>query len=464
MASSTSFLCFLSLLSLLLPSISPSPTSITIPLSQFNTNPSSDLYQNLTHLASISLARAHHLKNPQKAPVFTTSVSSHSYGGYSISLSFGSPPQTIPFIVDTASNFVWFPCTTRYICKNCSVSDSNPPIIPSFIPKLSSSVKILGCLNPKCGWIHNNTDSQSRCPDCEPNSRNCTQICPPYLILYGLGSTGGIALVETLNFPGRKVQDFLVGCSLFSSHQPAGIAGFGRGLSSLPTQLGVKKFSYCLLSHKFDDTKKISSLVLDSESDSGKKTRDLSYTPLIKNPVVPGKHAFSVYYYVGLRQITVGGHKVKIPYKYLSPDSVGNGGTIIDSGTTFTYLSSNVFELVIKSFTGQMKNYKRAEDVEFQTGLRPCFNFSSQNSVAFPAVRFHFKGGAEMALPLENYFSVVGGVDAMCLTVVTDNVVEGASGGGGGPAIILGNYQMQNFYVEYDLRNERLGFRPQSCK
>uniref|UniRef100_A0A6N2MDX0 Uncharacterized protein n=1 Tax=Salix viminalis TaxID=40686 RepID=A0A6N2MDX0_SALVM len=74
------------------------------------------------------------------------------------------------------------------------------------------------------------------------------------------------------------------------------------------SQLGLGKFSYCLLSRRFDDdTKKSSSLVLDIEQlDSGKKTNALVYTPFVKNPKVEDKSSFSVYYYLGLRRITIG--------------------------------------------------------------------------------------------------------------------------------------------------------------
>ncbi|KAL7174036.1 hypothetical protein ACSBR2_033315 [Camellia fascicularis] len=73
----------------------------------------------------------------------------------------------------------------------------------------------------------------------------------------------------------------------------------------------------------------------------------------------------------------------------------------------------------------------------------------------------HFKGRAEVGLPLENYF-VLAGDTAVRLAVVTDGVTGPA--GEGGPVVILGNFQMQNFYVEYDLKNERFGLRQQeSC-
>ncbi|KAG8387446.1 hypothetical protein BUALT_Bualt02G0022200 [Buddleja alternifolia] len=268
-------------------------------------------------------------------------------------------------------------------------------------------------------------------------------------------------MVETLNFPHKKVQNFLVGCSIFSSNQPAGVAGFGRGISSLPSQLGLKKFSYCMVSHKFDNTPKNSFLLMDSESASDKKTENLSYTPLLKSPARP---ALSDYYYVGLRKITVGGKKVKVSYKQLSPESEGNGGTIVDSGSTFTYMNREVFDLIADAFSEQVKEYERAKSVESLTGLRPCFDVSGRGDFEMPEMKLHFKGGAEMAIPLENYFFAVRDDKKLvvCLTVVTDNTLFGPELVSG-PSIILGNFFMQNFHIEYDLRNERFGFGRRNC-
>ncbi|KAJ4841972.1 hypothetical protein Tsubulata_020130 [Turnera subulata] len=452
----------------------PFTTSITIPLRPTNQNPPpQDPYQRLNHLVSTSLTRAHHLRNPRPTTTTTTPLFSRSYGGYSISLSFGTPPQShLSFVMDTGSDFVWFPCTNHYLCKSCPFSPTSSKI-QSFLPKLSSSSKIIGCKNPKCSWVHH---EQVNCQECNNNaSKNCTQICPPYLILYGSGTTGGIAISETLHLHDLTVQNFLAGCSVVSSHQPSGIAGFGRGPASLPSQLNLTKFSYCLISHKFDDVAgKSSSMILHSDhSGSDKKTAGLQYTPFVN--VKPedddgDNHPFSVYYYLSLRRISVGGNRVKIPYKYLSPGSDGNGGTIIDSGTTFTFMAREVFEALSNEFIAQVKGYKRAVQVEALTGLRPCFNVSSSTSspgggdgaLSFPELRLHFKGGAEVALPVENYFAFVDDGVA-CLTVVTDGPAGPEREAASGPGIILGNFQMQNFYVEYDLRNERLGFKKQKC-
>ncbi|KAJ6361906.1 hypothetical protein OIU78_002332 [Salix suchowensis] len=400
--------------------------TITIPLSAPSStklnisskNPWGAVY----HLASLSLSRAHHIKSPKtNLSLIKTPLFPRSYGGYSISLSFGTPPQTTKLVMDTGSSLVWFPCTSRYLCSKCDFPNIEAAGIPTFMPKLSSSSNLIGCKNKKCSWLFG-PKIQSRCQECDPTTQNCTQACPPYVLQYGSGSTAGLLLSETLDFPDKKtIPGFLVGCSLFSIRQPEGIAGFGRSPESLPSQLGLKKFSYCLVSHAFDDSPASSDLVLDTGS---------------------------------------GDTHVKLPYKFLVPGSDGNGGTIVDSGTTFTFMEKPVYELVAQEFEKQMTHYTVATEVQNHTGLRPCFNISGEKSVSAPELIFQFKGGAKMALPTANYFSFVDS-GVICLTIVSDSVV--GSGFGGGPAIILGNYQQRNFHVEFDLENERFGFKQQNC-
>ncbi|XP_021892527.1 probable aspartyl protease At4g16563 [Carica papaya] len=471
-SSSSYLLCLISLVYLLISLLSiPSNATITIPLSFSTKFPSSDPVQILNHLATASLTRAQRLKLPKKiqtndtatlsSSLVKTPLFAHSYGGYSISLSFGTPPQTVPFVFDTGSSLVWFPCTSRYLCSKCFFPNIDPNQIPAFIPKLSSSSKLVGCQNLKCSWIFG-SDLQSRCQGCDPNLRNCTQACPPYILQYGLGSTAGLLLSETLDFPDQTVPNFLVGCSILSSRQPAGIAGFGRNPESLPSQMRLKKFSYCLVSRRFDETPVSSNLVL--ETGSGKahdKIRDVSYTPFLKNPSV-SNIAFQDYYYVSLRKIIIGDKHVKIPYSLLVPGPDGNGGTIVDSGSTFTFMERPVFEAVAKEFEAQMRNFSRSTAVETQSGLSPCFNISGEKSMRVPKLIFQFKGGAKMVLPSSNYLAFIGKPAAVCLMIVSDNAVD-ESAGSLGPAIILGNFQQQNFYVEFDLGKQRFGFAKQRC-
>lgn len=226
--------------------------------------------------------------------------------------------------------------------------------------------------------------------------------------------------------------------------------------------MGLTKFSYCLQSRKFDDTPVTSNLVLDTGSGSGdKKTPGVSYTPFYKNPLGKVYAASREFYYVTLRRITVGNKRVKIPYKYLRPGPDGNGGTIVDSGSTFTYMERPVFESVVEEFTKQMRNYSRVGEVEKLTGLEPCFKVSGHKLVSVPEFELQFKGGAKLRMPLENYIVSVN-KDVICLTVVSNDRTVGPQVSVG-PAIILGSFQVQNFYLEFDLANERFGFAERKC-
>ncbi|CAH8362610.1 unnamed protein product [Eruca vesicaria subsp. sativa] len=459
------FLLFLSVVS-----------AVKLPLSAFSHHTDqlvpTDPYLHLRRLADSSIARAQQLKQPSSikpnedalsassAAVVKSPLTPKSYGGYSVSLSFGTPPQTIHFVFDTGSSLVWFPCTSRYICSGCNFPGLDPTRIPRFVPKASSSSRVIGCQNPKCKFLFG---PNVKCRGCNPNAHNCTVACPPYILQYGLGSTAGILLSEKLNFADLTVPDFVVGCSILSTRTPTGIAGFGRGRESLPSQMNLKRFSYCLVSRRFDDTKVSTDLDLDTGSGhkTGSKTPGLSYTPFRNNPNVSNS-AFLEYYYLNLRRIFVGRKRVKIPYKFLAPRPDGNGGSIVDSGSTFTFMERPVFELVAEEFAAQMSNYSREVKLEKITGLGPCFSISGKGSMTVPELTFEFKGGAKMELPLSNYFTLVGGVDNVCLTVVSDNTVS-STGGRSGPAIILGSFQQQNYHVEYDLENDRFGFAKKKC-
>lgn len=173
-----------------------------------------------------------------------------------------------------------------------------------------------------------------------------------------------------------------------------------------------------------------------------------------------------MYYYVDLKKITVGGKKVKIKKKTLVPKEDGSGGTIVDSGTTFTYLDAALMEAVAAAFEKAVAGrYNRSEIVETATGLRPCFEISSSPGTVLelPELGFDFKGGAELRLPVENCFVIANDPavgSAACLAVIGgekdgESAVE--------PAVILGSFQQQNYEVVYDLERERIGFQRKPC-
>ncbi|KAL3642729.1 hypothetical protein CASFOL_013544 [Castilleja foliolosa] len=291
--------------------------SITLSLSRVAPPPSpaGNQWDNLKYHAASSLARAQFIKNPK------TQLYPSSYGEYTVTLGFGTPPQKLSFIMDTGSSLVWFPCTHNYTCINCNISKADP----TFIPKSSSSYKIVSCNSPQCRWLF----PSFKC-------KNHTLPCG-YLYGYGSGNTTGLLLSESLTIPGLPVANFIAGCSVFSADlPPGGIVGFGRDPESLPAQLGLKAFSYCLISHGFDDNTTASSdLVLMTTTPGGCKrpSANIQYTEFLSNT------AFPDFYYVWLQNISIGGVHVNVPDKYMVPNTKGNGGTMVDSGTTFTLMA-----------------------------------------------------------------------------------------------------------------------------
>lgn len=252
----------------------------------------------------------------------------------------------------------------------------------------------------------------------------------------------------------------------------------------MPAQLAAASpeignyFSYCLVSHAFDQTGGVragpSPLILGryekktqlsttstEPTDTVEETIDYKYTPLLENP----KHSY--FYCVGLQAISVETTKVQTPLSLRRVDSDGNGGMVVDSGTTFTMLPRGFHSSVMGEFDARVsKVYKRASRVEERTGLMPCY-YGGKGEKSFgyvPRLVLHFGGNSTVALPRRNYFYEFFDGDAkrnVGCVMLMDGGDEAENGGG--PAGLLGNYQQQGFEVVYDLEMKRVGFARRKC-
>ncbi|XVF22369.1 hypothetical protein REPUB_Repub12eG0166600 [Reevesia pubescens] len=369
-------------------------------------------------------------RNPPRAPGRRSSFSSSIISGlaqgsgeYFTRLGVGTPPRYLYMVLDTGSDVVWVQCSP---CKKCySQSD------PIFDPTKSRSFSGIPCGSPLCRSL-----DSSGC--------NHRRMCL-YQVSYGDGSvTFGDFSTETLTFRRNRVGRVALGCGhdnegLFVG--AAGLLGLGRGRLSFPSQTGRRfnsKFSYCLVDRSASS--KPSSMVFGNAA----IPRTALFTPLLTNPKL------DTFYFLELLGISVGGTRVpRIRPSMFKMDQDGNGGVIIDSGTSVTRLTRPAYIAMRDAFRVGASNLKRAPDFSlFDT----CFDLSGKTSVKVPTVVLHFRG-ADVSLPATNYLIPVDSSGTFCF----------AFAGTMSALSIIGNIQQQGFRVAYDLAGSRIGFAPRGC-
>ncbi|XP_038971768.1 probable aspartyl protease At4g16563 [Phoenix dactylifera] len=390
--------------------------------------------------------------------------------GYLISLNLGTPPQVIQVYMDTGSDLTWVPCgNISFECMECD-DYRNYKLVATFSPSRSPSSLRDICTSPFCTSVHSSDNPYDPCAmaGCSIGSLvrgTCPRPCPSFSYNYGAGGlTIGSLTRDTLRVHGgdpvvlREIPSFCFGCVGSTYREPIGIAGFGKGVLSLPSQLGFlqKGFSHCFLGYKFANNPNITSpLVVGDLAISSKEHHQ--FTPMLKTPIYPN------YYYVGLEGITVGnGTIIEAPLSLKSFDLEGNGGMLIDSGTTYTHLPEPFYSHLLLEL-GSGITYMRSNELEERTGFDLCYKIPCSNSSCsddLPTITLHFLNSVKLTLPEEDCFYAVG---APKDSLVVKCLLFQAMDDDYGPAGVLGSFQQQNMEVVYDLEKERIGFLPMDC-
>ncbi|KAJ4832312.1 hypothetical protein Tsubulata_026981 [Turnera subulata] len=434
-----------------------------------------------TSTRSATRFRHHHRKTTHRQVSLPLSPGSD----YTLSFTLNShPPQPISLYLDTGSDLVWFPCHP-FECILCE-DKAEKNLTNSSPPKLSSSASTVHCKSPSCSAAHSNLPSSdlcaiANCPLDSIETGDCHKFsCPKFYYAYGDGSLVARLYQDSISLPltspsSLVLQSFTFGCAHTALAEPVGVAGFGRGVLSLPAQLSSfapqlgNQFSYCLISHSFDSdrVRRPSPLILGryQEKEKTKVEADdinnhprYAYTSMLDNP----KHPY--FYCVGLEGISVGRKNIPAPEFLKRVDREGGGGLVVDSGTTFTMLPASLYGSVVSEFESRVgRVYKRAKGVEEKTGLAPCYYYD--NVINVPNVVLHFVGnGSSVVLPRRNYFYEFFDGDEKrkvgCLMLMNGGDEAELSGG---PGATLGNYQQQGFEVVYDLEKRRVGFARRKC-
>ncbi|CAA0831386.1 Eukaryotic aspartyl protease family protein [Striga hermonthica] len=346
---------------------------------------------------------------------------SHGIGEYFTLIGVGTPPKPFYMILDTGSDLTWLECLP---CETCY----HHQLDGIFVPTQSSSFALVHCYDLLCYLLQYPLGSPQEC------NKQPDQHCL-YEVQYGDGSfTKGELSTETLTFGKTKVSKVPLGCGYQNKARigsAAGLLGLGHGKLSLPNQVGINSFSYCLT-----DTSNSSSHSYLTFGNSVVSNNTI-FTPLLRNPT---------YYYVELLGISVGGKRVS----GITP-SLFNEGMIVDSGTTLTWLPQLAYEALRDAFLDAgASNLMRAPSVSI---LDTCFYVPENTTkVKVPTVELHFKD-ADVSLPASNYMYPVDNNGTFCFAFA--NRTDGP--------FIIGNIQQQGFRVVYDLANNQIGFAPNSC-
>ncbi|KAL3851569.1 hypothetical protein ACJIZ3_013451 [Penstemon smallii] len=393
--------------------------------------------------------------------------------GYIISLNIGTPSQIIQVYLDTGSDLTWVPCgNLSFDCIDCNDYRNNKLTSDTyFSPSHSNSSSRDSCSSPFCTNIHSSDNPFDPCTiaGCSLSTllkSTCYRPCPAFSYTYGDGVVAGTLTRDilkvhgsTLNNSTREIPKFCFGCISATYREPIGIVGFGKGPLSLPSQLGFlhKGFSHCFLPFKFANNPNISSPLVVGDLAISSNV-NLQFTPMLKSPMYPN------YYYIGLEAITVGNVGTKLPSSLKEFDSLGNGGMIIDSGTTYTHLPEPFYSQLLSVLQTEI-TYPRATEVEERSGFNLCYRVPCPaNNILvddLPLITFHFLSNVSLTLPQGNSFYAMNAPNNS--TVVKCLLFQSMDANDYGPSGIFGSFQQQNVEVVYDLEEERIGFEVVDC-
>jgi len=360
-----------------------------------------------------------------------------------VSLTVGSPPQSVTMVLDTGSELSWLHCKKL------------PNLNFIFNPLASSSYTPTPCTSPIC-------KTQTR-DLINPVSCDANKLCHVIVSYADSSSMEGNLATETFFIGGPAQRGMVFGCmdtdtsSGDEDSKTTGLMGMDLGSLSFANQMQLPKFSYCI-SNK-DST---GVLVLGNIA-TPPRLGPLHYTPLIKMTTpLPYFNRFA--YTVKLEGIRVSEKLLPLPKSAFSPDHTGAGQTMVDSATQFTFLRQPVYNALKNEFAIQTKNILTPlgdPKFVFQGVMDLCFRVPVGSALpVLPAVTLMF-GRAELRVTGERLLYKVSDVAKgndwiYCFTFGNSDLL-------GIEAFIIGHHHQHNVWMEYDLANSRIGFTDTNC-
>ncbi|XP_047316548.1 aspartic proteinase 36-like [Impatiens glandulifera] len=362
-------------------------------------------------------------------------------GLYLTKVKLGSPPREFNVQIDTGSDVLWVNCNS---CSDCPSSTQLGIELNLFNPANSYTSSLISCSDTLCSSMVHTTAAQ-----CFTESNQCG-----YSFRYGDGSgTSGFYLQDLLYFDtimGTSLMEnssapIIFGCSTSVSGDLTkedraidGIFGFGQQDLSVMTQLSSRGITPRIFSH-----------CLRGEGDGGGilVLGEILDSRIVYTPLVPSQPHYNLY----LESISINGQPLPIDQAVF--ETSYDRGTIVDSGTTLSYLVAEAYDLFISAVNDVISQYAT---LVISKGNQ-CYKLSDSGIDMFPRVAFNFAGGVSMVLTPKDYllnYGPIDGVPSMCI---------GFQKAQGQDITILGDLVLKDKIIVYDLARQQLGWADYDC-
>ncbi|THU51228.1 hypothetical protein C4D60_Mb06t28780 [Musa balbisiana] len=260
-------------------------------------------------------------------------------GLYFAEIGIGMPSKKYYVQVDTGSDILWVNCIS---CKRCPRKSDLGVELTLYDPKASGSGSLVSCQEKFC------VSTYGDIPGCEAN------LPCQYSVMYGDGSsTSGYFVTDTIQYN-----------QVSGNHQTK--PSNSSMISQLASSGKVSKiFAHCL----------------DTINGGGIFTIGHVVQPKVKTtPLVPDQP----HYNVNLKAIEVGGAFLQLPTDLF--DTGDKKGTIIDSGTTLSYLPEVAYKALMSAVLSNRPDLSFFTNQDFL-----CFRYTGSVDDGFPEVVFHFE-------------------------------------------------------------------------
>ncbi|GAV76563.1 Asp domain-containing protein/Aa_trans domain-containing protein, partial [Cephalotus follicularis] len=198
-------------------------------------------YLSIAIQIQVSFSSLDMLVLPMKTQVIPRSpnkLTFHHNVSLTVSLTIGTPPQSVSMVIDTGSELSWLHCNKTETYQK------------SFDPTHSHSYCPIPCSSPIC---------KTRTRDFPiPTSCDSKNLCHAILSYADASSSEGNLATDTFHIGSSDISGLVFGCmdSIYSSNEDedskdTGLMGMNRGSLSFVSQMGFPKFSYCISGNDF---------------------------------------------------------------------------------------------------------------------------------------------------------------------------------------------------------------------